>query len=250
MPSAPRREIHRFNGVDLYFEVRGEGEPLLLLHGFTGCSQDWAPFVKGWEDEFCLVTPDLRGHGRSSSLIGPFRHRDAAADIAALLDYLEIGSCRGLGLSVGGNVLLHLAVQQPERVVAAVLVSATPRFPDQARSLMRSYPDSLIETEREALRARHAGGEGQIRGLMDAACAFADSRDDMDLTPADLAKIQARTLIVQGDSDPLYPVDLSIEMAENIPSADLWILPEGGHLPVFGDNWSLFAQTSLAFLRP
>jgi pimeloyl-ACP methyl ester carboxylesterase len=85
--------------------------------------------------------PDLRGHARSSVLSKPFRHQDAAADILALLDHLEIGACKGLGISGGGNVLLHMATKQPQRVQAMVLVSATPYFPAQARPIMRRYAD-------------------------------------------------------------------------------------------------------------
>jgi pimeloyl-ACP methyl ester carboxylesterase len=89
--------IETLNGVELYFEVHGSGAPLILLHGFTGCSQDWSALIPNWSEHFQLIVPDLRGHGRSSVLAGPFRHRDAAADIIALLDHLGIGTFKGLG---------------------------------------------------------------------------------------------------------------------------------------------------------
>src|SRR3954447_11104392 len=107
------RQIESFNGVELYFEVHGAGEPLLLLHGFSGCSQDWSMLVPQWAEHFQLIVPDLRGHGRSSNPGGTFRFSDAAADISALVDYLGVGAVRGLGISGGGNVLLHLATRQP-----------------------------------------------------------------------------------------------------------------------------------------
>src|SRR5262245_13024003 len=106
--------IEEVNGGRLYFELHGAGEPLLLLHGFTGSSQDWAA-AQEWASGFRLIVPDLRGHGRSNPLTKPFRHEDAAGDILALLDYLRIEACKGLGVSCGGNVLLHMAVRQPER---------------------------------------------------------------------------------------------------------------------------------------
>src|ERR1700687_2094987 len=105
--------VEILNGVPIYFEVHGTGEPLLLLHGFTGSSQDWAAVITEWHTEFQLIVPDLRGHGRSSILSKPFRHQEAAADMIALLDHLEIGACKGLGVSGGGNVLLHMATSQP-----------------------------------------------------------------------------------------------------------------------------------------
>jgi pimeloyl-ACP methyl ester carboxylesterase len=99
------------------------------------------------------------------------------------------------------------------------------------------------------LQRRHAGGEAQIQALMASTKAFADSYDDMNFTPLDLTTIQARTLIVQGDRDPLYPVELSIEMGKAIPKARLWIIPNGGHGPVIGEMWPEFQRTADAFLR-
>ena len=99
--------------------------------------------ITDWSANFQLIIPDMRGHGRSSNSSSVFRHRDSAADIFALLNHLGIGTFNGLGVSGGGNVLLHLATQQPQRVQAMVLVSATSYFPAQARPLMRQYPNSL-----------------------------------------------------------------------------------------------------------
>jgi pimeloyl-ACP methyl ester carboxylesterase len=237
------------DGIQIYFEVHGTGDPLVLLHGFSGSSQDWKAVVAEWCSGFQLIVPDLRGHGQSGILSAPFRHRDAAADILAVLDHLAVSSCRGLGISGGGNVLLHMATMQPERVSAMVLVSATPYFPAQARPIMRQYPASLPAPQWEILRRRHPGGDQQIRALLDSTAAFADSHDDMSFTPPHLATIRARTLIVQGDRDPLYPVELSVEMAKAIPRSSLWIVPNAGHGPVIGERWPEFLKTAAAFLR-
>ena len=67
MPTRPAGRIETLNGQQLYFEVHGTGEPLLLLHGFSGSSQDWIPSLPQWGTKFQLVLPDLRGHG-------PLRH--------------------------------------------------------------------------------------------------------------------------------------------------------------------------------
>lgn len=241
--------IESVNGVDLYCEVHGTGEPLLLLSGFTGTSQDWKPSLSEWGSGFQLILPDLRGHGRSSILRKPFRHDDAAADLFALLDLLRIDKFSGVGISGGGNVLLHLAAKQAARVKAMVIVSATPYFPAQARAIMRSYAETLPEQERERLRQSHAGGDAQVKALLESTAAFADSYDDMNFTPTLLATIQARTLVVQGDRDPLYPVELSVEMAKAIPNSSLWIVPNAGHGPVIGTRWSEFMRTAAAFLR-
>jgi pimeloyl-ACP methyl ester carboxylesterase len=241
--------IETLNGVQLYFEVHGSGDPVVLLHGFSGSSQDWQSTIAELGKHFQLIIPDLRGHGRSSILTKPFRHEEAAADMFALLDHLGIAACKGIGVSGGGNVLLHMATKQPERVKAMVLVSATPYFPAPARAIMRQYADSLPEQQWEVLRRRHPGGDAQINALLASTKSFADSYDDMNFTPPHLSTIQARTLIVQGDRDPLYPVELSVEMARAIPKSSLWIIPNSGHGPVIGERWPEFLKTAAAFLR-
>ena len=246
-PEESPGRIETLDGVDLYFEIHGSGEPLLLVHGFSGSSQDWKTSATGLGTDFQLILPDMRGHGRSSVLSKPFRHQDAARDMLALLDRLGIHACKGLGISGGGNVLLHMATRQPERVKAMVLVSATPYFPAQARPIMRQY--SLPDGQWEILRRRHPGGDAQIAALLASTKEFADSYDDMTFTPPHLSTIQARTLIVQGDRDPLYPVELSVEMARAIPRSSLWIVPDGGHGPVLGKRWPEFLKTAAAFLR-
>ncbi|HYL74269.1 MAG TPA: alpha/beta hydrolase [Bryobacteraceae bacterium] len=240
--------VETLNGVRIYFEVHGSGEPVVLLHGFSGCSQDWSPLIGDWSPHFQLIVPDLRGHGRSGPLTKSFRHQDAAADMIALLDHLKISAVKGLGVSAGGNILLHMGARQPDRVKAMVLVSATPYFPAQARPIMRAYPDNVPADQWDLLRRRHPGGEAQIRALLESTRAFADSYDDMNFTPPYLATIHARTLIVQGDRDPLYPVELSLEMARAIPRSSLWVVPGGGHGPIGGERWAEFVKTAGAFL--
>jgi pimeloyl-ACP methyl ester carboxylesterase len=238
----------RLNGVQLNFEVHGTGEPMLLLHGFSGSSQDWKAIPKEWRERFQLIVPDLRGHGHSSILSSPFRHQDATDDLIALLDHLKIDTFSGLGVSAGGNILLHLATRKPERVKAMVLVSATPYFPSQARAIMRQYPECVDDAQWDTLRRRHPQGDHQIKMILESTRAFAESYDDMNFTPPLLATIQARTLIVQGDRDPLYPVELSVEMARAIPQSSLWILPDAGHGPVIGPKWPEFLRVAGAFL--
>ena len=147
MPTRPAGRIETLNGQELYFEVHGTGEPLLLLHGFSGSSQDWIPSLPQWGTKFQLVLSDLRGHGRSGILSKPFRHEDAASDTFALLDHLGVRTCKAVGISAGGNVLLHMATKQPDRVTAMVLVSATPYFPAQALRIMSQYADNLPQEQ-------------------------------------------------------------------------------------------------------
>ena len=119
-----------------------------------------------------------------------------------------------------------------------VLVSGTPRFPDELRTVARQFTreafGQLSRAELEALRARHVHGDEQILKLYDMTRSFATSDDDMAFTSASLATITARTLIVHGDRDPLYVSGLAVELFRGIPRSALWIIPNGGHGP---DLW-------------
>jgi pimeloyl-ACP methyl ester carboxylesterase len=242
----------RINDIEMYYELRGEGAPLVLLHGFTGAGGDWAHVFDLAElaREHTVIAPDLRGHGRSTNPAGSLTLRQCASDVFALLDHLGVKAFRAIGLSFGAKCLLHLATQQPERVESMVLVSATPYFPEQARAIMRSVSDEgRSEEEWRDMRSRHALGDAQIRALWRQPRRFADSYDDMNFTPPYLSTITARTMIVNGDRDPLYPAEIALEMYRAIPRSCLWLLPNSGHGPIFGEWKESFARAALAFLR-
>lgn len=248
--SLPPGQTVTLNGMQMYYVLHGHGEPLLLLHGFTGSSSDWSPFVHGLAGEYQLVIPDLRGHGRSTNPSMEFTFRQCALDMFTLLDHLGIDRFKAIGLSGGGNTLLHMATQQPGRVEAMVLVSATSYYPEQARTLMRLFTvDNLTAEEWHVLRQRHQKGDEQIRALYMQGQTFKDHYDDMNFTPSYLSTIAARTLIVYGDRDPLYPVHIAIEMYTAIPRSYLWIIPNGGHVPIFSGSIEPFITAVLPFLR-
>ena len=124
-----KAESVELNDLEMYYETEGAGEPLLLLHGGTGCHEDWAyagreQFVQ----EYAVIAPDARGHGRTSNPQLTITHRQCAFDTLALLDHLGINPSRAIGSSMGGNVRLHMATLQPERIEAMVVVSATMYF--------------------------------------------------------------------------------------------------------------------------
>ncbi len=238
------------NGCRLYYEERGDGDPLLLLHGGTGIGADWQHvFTSGDPAGWRVIVPDLRGHGRSTNPSRTFTFRQAALDIFALLDHLAVRRVKAIGLSMGAKTLLHVATLQPARVDAMVLVSATPYFPSQARAAMAQVSvDAFDEAAWAAQRLRHPQGDDQIRMLFDQMRGLKDSYDDMAFTPPLLSTITARTLLVHGDRDPLYPVELALDMYRAIPAAALWVVPEGGHGPIFGALAAPFVQTAMTFL--
>jgi pimeloyl-ACP methyl ester carboxylesterase len=243
------------NGIDMYYATEGEENPeapLLLLHGSTGCQENWAHAGRDqFAREYTLILPDARGHGRTTNPQKTITHRQCALDTLALLDHLGISKCRAIGLSMCGNILLHMATLQPERIEAMVLVSATMHFPEQARAIMAQVPPAADQPpqEWETMRKRHKHGDEQIVALWDWARGMKDSHDDMNFTPQALSKITASTLIVYGDRDFLYPVEMAVAMYRSIPRSALWVVPNGGHGPVFFDAAAKFAQTALAFFR-
>ena len=238
------------NGIEMYYETRGEGEPLVLLHGGGGIGANWDLIFKVPPQGYQLIIPDLRGHGRSTNPLPGFTFRQLAQDVFGLLDRLGVERFKAIGLSLGAKTLLHVATQQPGRVEAMVLVSATPYFPEQARAVMRQLTaENHSEAEWQQMRQWHRQGDEQIRKLWSQMNALKDSYDDMSFTPPYLSTIAARTLIVHGDRDPLYPVHLALEMYSAIPRSYLWVVPNGGHGPIFGDRAELFVETALTFLR-
>jgi len=89
----------------------------------------------------------------------------------------------------------------------------------------------------------------QVVALWDWARGLADSYEDMNFTPPALGRITARALVVYGDRDPLYPLEIGVEMYRAIHGSELWVVPGGGHGPVFLEAAGLFAETALTFLR-
>lgn len=244
------------NGIELYFRTCGDGPVLLLLHGFFHTGDLWSPFVSALAKEYRLLIPDLRGHGRSTNPSERFTHRQAARDMYALLDRLGIERCYAIGDSTGGMTLLHMATQQPQRVEAMVLVGATTYYPQEARALIAQTTFEGYSPEQlEILRARHVGGDAQIRALVKQFRGFEHSYEDMNFTPPHLATIKARTLIIHGDRDQYFPIDIPLQMYRAIPRSYLWILPNRTHavmVEAFGateEGRELFVRTATAFLR-
>lgn len=206
------------DGVELVFETRGDATlpPLLLLHGFTGRGDDWQHVfdLDALAEGHRVIRPDARGHGQSGEPGADFTFRRCALDVIELLDRLGIERTRAIGMSLGAKTLLHVATIVPDRVEAMVLVSATPRFPEATLAMVRG----------------------------------AGAPTDMSFDATQLGTIRARTLLVSGDRDPLYPVELAVELLRGIPEASLYVVPGGGHGPIFDRERDAFVARALPFL--
>lgn len=241
--------VFETNGIEMYWEEFGEGEPLLWLHGAMGSGSDWKFIFNEIPEGYRLIAPDLRGHGGSTNPSGSFSFRQCGDDVLRLLDQLNIPSCKALGLSGGGITLLHMSTAEPHRIERMVLVSAPPYFPAQTRHAMKHFSEAVIGPEEmKMMRQRHKYGEAQIQQLFATVHRMAETYDDVNFTPPYLSTITAKTLVVFGDRDPLYPVSIAFELHQSIPNSLLWIVPNGGHGPIFGDHARQFVTTAMTFL--
>lgn len=244
-----RMHAVQIHGVEMHYEEYGAGKPLVLLHGFGGCTQNWHPFADELSKSYRLLVVDLRGHGRSTNPANEFTHRQAARDVFFLLDQLGVDHFSAMGMSSGGMVLLHMATGQPERMDCMVLISATSHFPAQAREIMRRVSYETMPPEvREMYRECAKRGDVQIRQLITQFKSFHDNDDDMNFSEQDLSIISARTLVVHGDRDRFFPVEIALGIYRAIPDAQLWVIPGGDHVPIF-DPKVPFTSTALQFLE-
>ncbi|MDX1502745.1 MAG: alpha/beta hydrolase [Thermoanaerobaculia bacterium] len=113
----------RVGGIDLHYETQGRGPTLLLLHGLGSSGRDWEKQVPRFVDRYRVVTPDLRGHGRSAKPPGPYGVAGFAADVAGLLRGEELAPAHVAGISLGGMVALELALSRPELVSSLTLIN-------------------------------------------------------------------------------------------------------------------------------
>ena len=240
----------KVNGIDLHYDVQGTGEPLIMLHGFGMCGAMWTPVAQELAKRYRVISVDLRGHGKSTNPSNKFSHPQSAEDIRALMDSLNISQARAIGFSSGGMTLLRLATKYPDRLSKMVVVGATTHFGDQARAMIRGATlDKMPPPVLEGFRSCATRGEPQVKELLTQFGAFADSTDDMNLTPADLARVKASTLIVHGDRDEFFPVAIPVTMYTSIPKAALWIVPGGDHSPSAGADQEEFVEVVSEFLE-
>lgn len=239
------------NGTTLFYELAGDGEPLVLLNGIMMTTQSWVLQKRVLMDRFRLVMHDFRGQMRSAKPPGPYRLQTHVDDLEALLDHLGIERAFVAGTSYGGEIGLMFASQHPERVrKLAVIASVSEVGPDLiekvdqwARTARSATPEEFYDTTvpynySPQFRATQPEmlevGRQRIGQLPpEFFRAFADLVDafrQLDVTK-DLPKITAPTLVIGAAGDILKPLPYSRLIAERIPNAELRIVP-GGHAAV------------------
>jgi 3-oxoadipate enol-lactonase len=120
--------VLELDDIDLYYESRGDGEPLLLIHGLGSSTRDWEHQVEYFARRYQVIVFDARGHGRSGKPSGPYSMALFATDTARLLQALDVYPAHVVGLSMGGMIAFELALSHPELVKSLVIVNSGPEF--------------------------------------------------------------------------------------------------------------------------
>jgi pimeloyl-ACP methyl ester carboxylesterase len=238
------------NGFEMYLETMGEGEPLLLVHGWSGNSEYFKPLIPELAAHYRLIIPELRGHGRSTNPAESFTTRQAAEDVTALLKRLDIGRVSAIGASAGALILMHMAVEEPDVIQRMILVGSGTHFPPHCKASMAATDVDAYPAEWwDIMRSRHPRGDDQIRAIANILPELAAAEGDVAFTSETLASIQAPTFIVHGDSDWCFPPSLAADMHEAIPNSWLWVIPQGEHVPILGDRAPEFLRLAMEFLK-
>jgi pimeloyl-ACP methyl ester carboxylesterase len=215
------------NGLNMYYEIHGEGPPLLLLHGGSGLiPEKWIPF---FTPPFRVIAPEQMGHGRTADLVDrPFHYHEMAEDTVELMRQLGIESAVVVGYSDGGVIGLDIAIHHPARVTKLAVTGANARF-DGYTADNQEFAHSF-DPEGQPVSDAYAhlspdGAEhwpvvlGRLKPMWGAEPSF---------TNEELQSIKAPTLLVIGDRDIVTP-EHAVEMFRTIPGAQLCVVPNAGH---------------------
>ena len=241
------------DGVDLDYEVHGEGPALLLTHGYSATSQMWRGQVKPFSKAFKLIVWDMRGHGQSDYPEDPAAYSEAAtvADMAALLD--AVGAERAIigGLSLGGYMSLAFHLAHPERTQALLIIDTGPGYKkDEPRAGWNVT--SIKRAEKLEAEGLPKGGGAETRtaphrnatGLAKAARGMLTQHDDRVISS--LPNIQVPSLVVVGAEDAPF-IAASDYMAAKIPGAKKAVIGNAGHASNI-DQPAAFNDAVLGFL--
>lgn len=202
------------NGLQLYYEIHGEGDPVVMLHGGLGAIEMFGPNLPALANHFKVIAVDLQAHGRTADIDRPFELKFLADDIAGLLKYLKIEKADIVGYSFGGGVALQVAVHYPELVNKLVVVSAAlkrnafyPEILEQQKQVGPEMAEFLKMTPMYQMYASLAPRPEDWPVLLSKIGEF--MKKDFDYSD-DAKKIKSPTMIVAGDAD-LFPPSHAVE---------------------------------------
>ena len=241
--------VERIRDLDVFYESRGEGEPVLLIHGLGSSTEDWEPQVAALARRYRVLTYDVRGHGRTAKPKGRYSMKQFADDAAAFLDHLGLHSAHVVGISMGGMIALQLATDHPQLLRSLCIVNSGPelvlktwrqkiaiyqRFAIVRLMGMRKMGEVLAkvlfvraEHERERRTFVERWSRNDPRAYLRSLRALIGWT-----VSARLGSIRCPTLVIAADSD-YTPVAFKEEYTKRIPGAQLVVIPESRHmLPV------------------
>lgn len=237
--------------VRLYYELLGNGEPLLLIPGLGANCRMWDVVAPDLAEHFSLILPDNRDVGKSIGKRKPRTLSDFAADLVELLDRLQVERAHVVGISLGGVIAQRLAVEHPGRIDRLVLISTAHRFGPYLRDIsamlgrcLYKMPYALFQRTVELLGTapayydRHideveqkietVSNEHAPRGAVTTQlrCLAVSEIDEPSY------RITVPTLVLSGEYDALVPNCYSKRMADEIPGSEFHVLEGCGHNPV------------------
>jgi pimeloyl-ACP methyl ester carboxylesterase len=234
-------ETISINGKNIYYEVYGSGEPLFLLHGYSLSSKYWLPYISDFQDEYTVYVVDLQGHGKSDVFEENWTVKAVAENLNGLIEYLKLDEIKAIGYSYGGDVLFQLSANNPGLVKSMVTIGAVGSWD------IKDYPSweaffqySNLDNFPEIKSFQH--DDEHIRTILKS---FKKYR--VKLSDAQLKNMQSNVLLILGDDDDTIPLAEVARVRKNLPSSDLWILPNRPH-GAHEKNKSEFARVSKLFL--
>lgn len=249
--------VLRSNGLDIHYDLHGDGDPLLVVHGFGGTGpSDWRHQIPVFSQSFLVIAPDLRGHGRTDhpeAVSGPEFFSAATDDMVRLISSLDRGPAHVCGYSMGSSIATWVYFQAPSLVRSLILVSGAARVNREiAPGLFElwermSQPDLVDKNWAKALARLH--GQGKWRTLLRnyGSAVIARIEADQEIAYTRAGEITCPTLIVQGSDDKLSPRLLSEELHALIPDSELVLLESEHWVP--GLQPETFNTAVLDFLQ-
>jgi len=212
--------------VRMYYEVHGDGPPILFVHGGGGSTASWPPnYVESLSRDFKVILTELRGHGRTADGSGPITYGRLTHDVVRLLDHLGIDRAHIVGHSVGAIVGLHLLVDFPDRVDTAVLLAGAyhvDNYEPAAHKAMMRDVDALIRGEKieNWLASRPVPVLKKLRSTLMSEPTF---------TFPVLETIERPTLIVAAGGDTFFAPAVARQMHAHIRNSELLVFPDATH---------------------
>ncbi len=211
-------EMEKMMNINLYYQEKGEGEPLLLLHGNGENGAYFVNQVAYFSDRYRVITVDTRGHGKSPRGTAPFTMAQFAMDLQKLMEKLEIHKAIILGFSDGANIAMKFALKYPDRVKALILNGGNLDTKGVKRSIQIPIEIGYRFAKLFARKSEEAKSHMEILGLM---------VNEPNIQPEELRAIQAPTLVIVGTKDMIKQEQTEI-IAQSIPNAKLSVI-SGDH---------------------